>query len=52
MNQLPMYSNFSYLQESDFSTSLYNSGISIPCSTNITEEQLVRVVSEIKVALK
>lgn len=48
MNRLPMFENDLYISNNDVSGAIYSSCISIPCSTNITEEQMSRVVSEIK----
>lgn len=48
MNQLPMYRHERYLQRHDHSDAVYRSAISIPCSTNITDEQLGMVVERIK----
>lgn len=48
MNQLPMYSNKIYINLNDVSASVHSSALSIPCSTNITENDLEKVVSTIK----
>ena len=48
MNQLPMYEKCIYVNESDNSKKIHNSCLSIPCSTNISENELKIVVSEIK----
>jgi perosamine synthetase len=48
MNQLPMYKNEVYIQEQDFAKQIYDKCLSIPCSTNITQEQLEGIVSKIK----
>ena len=44
MNQLPMFSNKLYITKCDISNSLYNSCLSIPCSTQISDEELEKVV--------
>lgn len=51
MNKLPMYKNCPYVQKKDNAHYIYNTCLSIPCSTNITDEQLETVVKEIKAAL-
>lgn len=48
MNQLPMYSNKIYINLNDVSASVHSSALSIPCSTNIVENDLQKVVSTIK----
>jgi perosamine synthetase len=48
MNQLPMYSNNIYINHRDVSASVHSSALSIPCSTNILESDLAKVVSTIK----
>jgi len=48
MNQLVMFKNDLYYNHSDVSNRVYRDCISIPCSTNITEEQMNRVVNVIK----
>lgn len=48
MNRLQMFTADHYINRSDVAGSVYNECISIPCSTNITEEQMARVVSVIK----
>ena len=48
MNQLPMYSNNLYISHSDVSASVHATALSIPCSTNILESDLKKVVSTIK----
>lgn len=47
MNQLKMFRNDIYVQENDFSNEVYQTCLSIPCSTNITEEQLMTVTVKI-----
>jgi len=51
MNKLPMYSSCIYIQKKDNADYIYNTCLSIPCSTGITDEQLEIVVREIKTAL-
>lgn len=48
MNQLPMYSNKIYINSDDVSANVHRAALSIPCSTNILEEDLEEVVSIIK----
>lgn len=48
MNQLPMFKENHYIRESDVSNKIYETSVSIPCSTNITQEQLEIVVQKIK----
>lgn len=52
MNQLVMFKDDLYYHKSDISNKIYGECISIPCSTNITEEQMSRVVSVIKETLQ
>ena len=51
MNKLPMYSSCTYIQKKDNADYIYNTCLSIPCSTGITDEQLEIVVREIKTAI-
>jgi len=51
MNKLPMYKNCPYIQKNDVADYIYNTCLSIPSSTSITDEQLEIVVREIKNAL-
>jgi perosamine synthetase len=48
MNQLTMFQNEQYIFEQDNSKLLYNSCISIPCSSGISQEDLETVVKNIK----
>jgi len=50
MNQLKMFANDIYVNHSDHSDFLYKHCLSIPCSTNITDEQLQTVSDKIKEA--
>jgi perosamine synthetase len=40
MNQLPHLQHYRYISEVDNSRQVYRQGLSLPCSTSITEEQL------------
>jgi perosamine synthetase len=51
MNKLPMYKDCVYYQKKDNADYIYNTCLSIPCSTSITDEQLAIVTREIKLAL-
>ena len=51
MNKLPMYKDCVYVQKKDNSNYIYNTCLSIPSSTNITDEELEIVVREIKEAI-
>ncbi|MEO8962602.1 MAG: LegC family aminotransferase [Ginsengibacter sp.] len=48
MNQLNMFTNDIYFNHNDRSDFLYKHCLSIPCSTNITDEQLQAVSDKIK----
>ena len=48
MNQLPMFKDDIYYNSEDRSDYLYKHCLSIPCSTNITDEQMHDVVKNIK----
>lgn len=48
MNRLPMFKDEIYYQHHDHSYSLYQHCLSIPCSTNISEEALQKVVKTIQ----
>jgi perosamine synthetase len=50
MNQLKMFANDIYVNHNDHSDFLYKHCLSIPCSTNITDEQLQAVSDQIKKA--
>ena len=52
MNKLPMYSKGIYFQKKDNADYIYNTCLSIPSSTSITDEQMEIVVREIKAALQ
>ncbi|MBL7743174.1 MAG: LegC family aminotransferase [Chitinophagaceae bacterium] len=51
MNKLPMYRDCVYVQQKDNADYIYNTCLSIPCSTSITDEQLEIVAREVKAAL-
>lgn len=48
MNQLPMFKNDIYYNKTNRSDFLYKHCLSIPCSTNITDEELLDVSNKIK----
>ena len=48
MNQLPMYNNNLYVNQSDMSARVHSTALSIPCSTNILQSDLEKVTSTIK----
>ena len=48
MNQLPMFVNDIYVSNKDVSDYVYQNCLSIPCSTNITNEELQKVADKIK----
>ena len=51
MDKLPMYSGCVYIRKKDNADHIYNTCLSIPCSTNITDDELAIVVKEIKEAI-
>jgi perosamine synthetase len=51
MNKLPMYKDCMYVQKKDRADYIYHTCLSIPCSTNITDEDLQTVVDAIKEAI-
>jgi perosamine synthetase len=51
MNRLPMYKDCVYIQRNDHAGYIYSTCVSIPCSTNISDEDLAVVVREIKAAI-
>lgn len=51
MNQLPMYKDCIYISKNDNCKVIHETCLAIPCSTNITEEEMSIVVTEIKKAL-
>jgi perosamine synthetase len=48
MNQLKMFKNDLYINHFDVSNAIYSSCLSIPCSTNITDDEMHLVVDTIK----
>jgi perosamine synthetase len=48
MNQLPACSSDLYISNDDYSEQVYQNCVSLPCSTNITDEELVQVVELIQ----
>ena len=48
MNHLPMFKNDQYIFEKDNSSKIYDTSISIPCSSGITQQDLDTVVKQIK----
>ena len=48
MNQLRMFQNDLYIRREDHSNAVYRSCLSIPCSTNLKDEEAERVVRFIK----
>lgn len=48
MNQLPANANDLYYTKTDVSNQIYDTCVSLPCSTNITDEQLEIVVKNIE----
>ena len=48
MNKLPMYNQNLYYTKNDRSDYIYKKCLSIPCSTNIKDEEMASVVSKIK----
>jgi len=51
MNKLPMYRECVYIRHNDHADTIYRTCLSIPSSTNITDEELATVVKEIKAAI-
>tara|TARA_B110000003_G_scaffold271096_1_gene304648 strand:+ start:935 stop:2083 length:1149 start_codon:yes stop_codon:yes gene_type:complete len=48
MNDLPMYKDLIYISENDVSNNIFNECISIPSSSNLTDSDQRKVISEIK----
>jgi perosamine synthetase len=48
MNQLPAFSNDLYYNNNDTSNEVYQHCLSLPCSTNITDEEVGSVIDRIK----
>ncbi|HUR65297.1 MAG TPA: LegC family aminotransferase [Chitinophagaceae bacterium] len=51
MNKLPMYKNCPYISHEDHSDYIYQTCLSIPSSTNITDQEMNIVTREIKAAI-
>lgn len=48
MTHLPMYKNHIYIQENDNSSAIHAKSVSLPCSSGITDEELIRVRDVLK----
>ena len=48
MNKLPMYKNLKYISQDDISNKIFKECISIPSSSNLTMDDQLTVISEIK----
>lgn len=48
MNQLPAFANDIYYQRQDVSDDIYKKCLSLPCSTNISDEDVMYVIEKIK----
>jgi len=48
MNKLPMYKDLKYINNHDISNKIFNECISIPSSSNLTIQNQIKVLSEIK----
>ena len=48
MNNLPMYKDLTYITEKDISNKIFKECISIPSSSNLTIDDQLKVISEIK----
>ena len=51
MNQLPMYKNCHYITKIDNCKKIHDSCLSIPCSTGITDEDLKKLLKQLKNSL-
>ena len=51
MNQLPAMHNDLYVSKTDISNDIYKNCLSLPCSTNITDAEILQVVNVIKSVL-
>ena len=47
MNQLPMFTNDTYVSENNVSDEIYNSCISLPSSSNLTDDEIKTVINTI-----
>lgn len=48
MNQLPAFANDIYYNANDVAGNVYNKCVSLPCSTNLTDDEVAEVISKIK----
>ena len=48
IHKMPVYSHARYISDFDHSFDIYNRSLSLPCSSGISDEELERVVAEIK----
>lgn len=48
MNQLDMYKDELYYHQQDVSNSVYSNCVSLPCSTNLTNDEQTEVINQIK----
>ncbi|WPV64446.1 LegC family aminotransferase [Chitinophaga sp. LS1] len=48
MNRLPAFANDIYYSEADISNMVYEQCLSLPCSTNITDDEVKTVIAKIK----
>lgn len=51
MNRLPMFEDYTYLSNGDVAGRLYESCVSLPCSTSITDKQLNVILVKIRAFL-
>jgi len=48
MNELPMFKNALYVSEMNYSKKVYAHCVSLPCSTNIKNEEIDQVIGLVK----
>jgi perosamine synthetase len=48
MNQLPAFANDIYYNENDIAGNVYSKCLSLPCSTNLSDDEVAEVISKIK----
>jgi len=48
MNQLPAFANDIYYNENDIAGNVYSKCLSLPCSTNLSDQELAEVISKIR----
>ena len=48
MNQLPAFASDIYYHEQDVSGNVYDKCLSLPCSTNINDDEVAEVIHKIK----